>query len=146
MAAALMTALSAAEIAVLRSENYPDLRELNQRYLPEIALENGFPAKPEYLDVLRTSWLLDTSSDRPAIETVIGGLGYALGLIVRKRFGFDWYRVQDEGGYVVVMAGLNSSGDQISVTPFAYVQKKGAFPNAEVFVDLFQVLADKMRG
>lgn len=136
--------LSAADVSLLKRENYPHLRDLSSRYLPEIDIDRGFPAKPEFLDAVRTSWLLDTSSDRPVLERVIRGLGYALGLIIRDRFGFDWCHVRDEFGEAVAMVGLSKSGSQILVTPFAYVEKKGDFPNAEVFVDLFHLLAGQV--
>lgn len=136
--------LSAADISLLKRENYPHLRDLSSRYLPEIDIDRGFPAKPEFLDVLRTSWLLDTSPDRPVLELLIRGLGYALGLTIRDRFGFKWCHVRDEFGEAIVMVGLNESRDEISVPPFAYVEKKGDFPNAEVFVDLFHVLVGQM--
>lgn len=136
--------LSAADMAVLKRENHPDLRDLSSKYLPEIDIDKGFPAKPEFLDALRTSWLLDHSPDRPALACVTRGLGYALGLLIRDRFGFDWCHVTDESGEAIAMVGLSDSGGEISVAPFAYVEKKGDFPNAEVFVDLFEQLAGQM--
>ncbi|GLQ98176.1 hypothetical protein [Dyella mobilis] len=133
--------LTQADISLLKRESYPHLSDLSSRYLPEINVAKGFPAKAEFLDVLRTSWLLDTSPDRPELECVILGLGYALGLIIRDRFGFDWYHIRNEFGEAIAMVGLNDAGSQITVTPFAYVEKKGDFPNAEVFIDLFHLLA-----
>jgi hypothetical protein len=136
--------LSKEEISSLKVENYTDLRELSSRYLPELEIEKGLPGKPEYLDVLRTSWLLDTSPDRPAIASVVRGLGYALGLLIHQRLGLEWSRVQDEQGEHISMVGKSESGSEIFVPPFAYVEKKGDFPNAEVFVDLFRVIAQQM--
>lgn len=136
--------LSVAEISQLRLENYPALRDLSSKYQPEIDVDRGFPATPEFLDVLRTSWLLDNSPDKPPLARVIRGLGFALGLIIRDRFGFDWCHIRDRFGEAIAMVGFNDSRKEISVAPFSFVEKKGDFPNAEVFVDLFHLLADQV--
>jgi hypothetical protein len=138
-------ALSIAERSTLRSQNFPDFCALGSRYFPEIDIDKGFPAKPEFLDVLRTSWLLDTSPDRPKLDAIVRGLGYALGLLIHNQFGLEWCLVEDTAGGYISMIGESEAGE-VSVPPFSYVEKKGDFPNAEVFVDLFRLVAEKMKG
>jgi hypothetical protein len=50
--------LTPADVALLRREHFIKLQELSTRYVPEVDLAKGLPAKPEYLDVVRTSCLL----------------------------------------------------------------------------------------
>jgi hypothetical protein len=77
--------LEAAELQELANASLPALGYLNQRYLPEFDITQGVPAESTYLDALRTSWLLDSSEDRPEHALVVQGLGYAFGQLLSKR-------------------------------------------------------------
>lgn len=137
-------ALSADEVRSLHHQHFADLQALSARYVPEIDPSKGFPAKPEYLDVLRTSWLLDKAADRPPHSVVESGLGFALGLLLAARLQMKWYNILDNSGKVLSMVCTDNAGNTISVPPFSYVKKKDGVQNAEVFMDLFNLLLGKL--
>ena len=136
--------LTPEDVALLRREHFAKLQELSTRYVPEVDLAKGLPAKPDYLDVVRTSWLLDAAADKPPHVVLESGLGFALGLILSQLLKMRWCSLSDTHGQYLSMLGLEEAGGTISVPPFNYVKKKEAIQNAEVFVDLFKLLSSKM--
>ena len=137
-------ALTPDEVAALRHEHFAHLQALSAKYVPEIDPAKGFPAKPEYLDVLRTSWLLDNGADRVAHSVVESGLGFALGLLLADLLQMQWCTILDNHGKTLSMVCTDDAGSTISVPPFSYVKKKEGVQNAEVFVDLFNLLFTKL--
>ena len=135
--------LTTSDVARLRSKHFPDLVSLNARYAPEIDLTKSMPVKPEYLDVIRTSWLLDKAAGRPAQQIIVSGLGFGLGALLAHLLEMRWAQIIDKFGESFSMLGRSSSNSQISVPPFSYVEKKGEVQNAEVFIDLFNLLREK---
>ena len=136
--------LTEEEVSSLAKDRYPSLLAISSRYLPEIDLKTGFPCKPEFLDALRTSWLLDKSKDRPPHVTVIRALGPALGLILHASLGMTWCLIKDTFGESVSMVGSDHDGGRISVPPFSYVEKREHVQNAEVFIDLISLLSSRL--
>jgi hypothetical protein len=136
--------LTPADVALLRREHFIKLQELSTRYVPEVDLAKGLPAKPEYLDVVRTSWLLDKTTDRPPHAVLESGLGFALGLLLSQLLKMKWCSLSDTHCQYLSMLGTDETGGTISVPPFNYVKKKEAIQNAEVFVDLFKLLNSKI--
>lgn len=132
------------DVKSLHHEHFANLQVLSARYVPEIDPAKGFPAKPEYLDVLRTSWLLDQGGDRPSHSVVESGLGFALGQLLAKLLQMTWCTIRDDHGKTLSMIYSDDAGNTISVPPFSYVQKKECVQNAEVFVDLFDLLFAKL--
>jgi hypothetical protein len=137
-------ALTTEEVRSLRHQHFADLQALSARYVPEIDPAKGFPAKPEYLDVLRTSWLLDQAADRPPHSVVESGLGFALGLLLADLLQMKWCTILDNQGKTLSMVCTDDAGNTISVPPFSYVKKKDGVQNAEVFIDLFNLLLTKL--
>jgi len=126
-------------------ERFNALDVLNGRYLQEIDLRNGFPCKPEYLDALRNSWMLDSKEGKPPFAVVVRALGVALGLTLQATFEMRWGIIRDSLGEVISMIHSDEAGNHISVPPFSYVEKKENVQNVEVFVDLFTVLRNNLR-
>ena len=136
--------LTADEVRLLWHQHFSDLQALSARYVPEIDTSKGFPAKPEYLDVLRTSWLLDQEAGRPPHSVVESGLGFALGLILADLLQMKWCTIIDNQGDTISMVCTDKTGNTISVPPFSYVRKRDGVQNAEVFADLLNLLFVKM--
>ena len=90
--------LSDHEVQALVEECSPSLLKLNCRYTPEVDLSQGYPSKPEYLDVVRTKWLLDKAADRPKHQELVNGLGLAFGMLLQQRTPLRWYSARDSGG------------------------------------------------
>jgi hypothetical protein len=137
-------ALTPDEIRSLRHEHFAHLQALSARYVPEIDPAMGFPATPEYLDALRTSWLLDNAADRLPHSVVESGLGYALGFLLADLLQMQWSTIRDNYGKTLSMVCIDAAGSTISVPPFSYVKKKEGVQNAEVFFDLFKLLSARL--
>ncbi len=139
-------ALRTDELRTLQERCLPKLTALNRRYAPTIDIAAGFPDKPEYLDLLRTKWLLDESVDRPNFEDVRDVLGFAFGRLLQAKLGMQWHIIEDDLGEEVSLIYEARSPDakykQISFPPFSYVEKRRTVMNAEVFVDAFKTLND----
>jgi len=138
--------LSPEEIQDLEADCAPSLRRLNQRYTPEVDLSRGYPTKPEYLDVVRTSWLLDAGGDRPQHHEVVKGLGLAFGMLLQQRTGFRWCSVRDTHGTFVSMVRMGDDPARVSIPVFSYVEKRETLRNAEVFCDFFKQVPAHMLG
>ena len=138
--------LSEDEIVELADRCYPYLEAISARYAPEIDIEDGFPEKPEYFDVLRTSWLLDKSNDRPPHEDLVAGLGFGFGLLLGARTPLRWCAATDAYGDFVTMARDPEGGPKASVPVFGYVEKRETLQNAEVFVDFFKQVSSDIVG
>lgn len=138
--------LSAQEIQDLEADCAPSLRMLNERYTPEVDLSHGYPTKPEYLDVVRTSWLLDNGSDRPQHHEVVKGLGFAFGMLLQQRTEFRWCSVRDTHGAFVSMVRTGDDPARVSIPVFSYIEKRETLRNAEVFCDFFEQVPARMLG
>jgi hypothetical protein len=132
------------EISSLVNDSYPALVAVSSRYLPEIDLKSGFPCTPEYLDAIRTSWLLDKHEGKPPYATVIRALWPALGQTLCSNLGLKWCLIKDSFGQTVSMVGADQEGGKISVPPYSYVEKREHIQNAEVFVELFSLLSARL--
>jgi hypothetical protein len=136
--------LNDTELQELAHASLPALRSLNQRYLPELDISHGVPAKAAYLDALRTSWLLDSNQDRPEHAVLVQGLGYAFGQLLGSRYGFRWAKINDSYGTALALVG--GAAAQISVPVFHYVEKREHLRNGEVFEDFFVQAGPEVAG
>jgi hypothetical protein len=136
--------LSEEEASSFIKDRYPALISISSRYLPEIDLKKGFPSGSEYLDALRTSWLLDKSDSRPPHVVMVRALGMALGLALNRTFHLKWSLIKDSFGESVSLIGNDTQDGQVSIPPFSYVEKREHVQNAEVFSDMFNLLATKL--
>lgn len=127
------------DILALQSIHLPQLRALADRYAPQIDISEGLPDKPEYYDLLRTSWLLDQRPDRPPHELVVGGLGFGFALLLQHSFQMEWHTIEDSFGkcpsMVRVQDAANHKYTEVSFPPFSYIDKRKDTQNAEVFCD-----------
>ena len=121
----------------LRARCRPYLLALAARYVPEIDVSRGFPGKPEFLDVLRTSWRLDDGADRPPHHDVVHGVGWLFGQVLARRTALRWWVARDAGGEFLTLGRRDDEGAIFSVPPFSYVEKREHLENAEVFCDFF---------
>jgi hypothetical protein len=126
------------ELIELSKSCFPHLKTLSSKYAPEIDLQTGFPADPNFLDLIRGEWLSDTSIERSPHEFVVSGLGYALGLLL-ETIGYKWCWA-DCNGQLVSMWKQQKSGNHIFVPPFSFVDKRQDLQNVEVFNDLLRDL------
>lgn len=138
--------LSAQEVEALEADCGPSLQMLNLRYTPEVDLSLGYPTQTEYLDVVRTSWLLDTGSDRPQHQEVVKGLGLAFGMLLLQRTAFRWCSVRDTHGTFISMVRTGDDPAKVSIPVFSYVEKRETLRNAEVFSDFFKQVPGHMLG
>jgi hypothetical protein len=132
------------EISSFVSARMEAIEIVSSRYLPEIDLKCGFPSKPEYLDALRISWMLDLGNGKPQFAVLVRALGAALGLILQDIFGMKWGLIRDSLGEIVSMISADKDGNHISIPPFSYVEKRENIQDAEVFVNLFSTLGNRI--
>jgi hypothetical protein len=140
----LVRPLTPEEVSSLAKDRFQSLAILNTRYLPELQLGHEFPVRPEYLDAIRTSWMLDSRTDKPPYITVVRALGYALGVVLNESLRMSWHFIKDSYGESISMIGKDAHGGTVSVLPFSYVEKREHVQNAEVFIDLFALLKEKL--
>ena len=134
----LVHPLSDSEIFEIKERCSPSLRALCARYIAEVDPSKGFPSGPNFLDVLRTSWLLDSQPEKPEFSTLVNGLGYAFGLVLKKEFQLQWFEAIDSNGKFITMARSGTANFKaVSIPPFGYVEKREHLQNAEVFHDFF---------
>ncbi|MCC4589949.1 hypothetical protein LL974_02240 [Xanthomonas campestris pv. cannae] len=138
--------LSDHEVAALEAECAPSLRMLNLRYTPAVDLSQGHLLDAEYLDVVRTSWLLDEASDRPEHTMLVEGLGFAFGKLLQQRTALRWCMVRDSYGTFFSMGRMDANPAKISVPVFSYVEKRETLMNGEVFSDFFQQVSPDVLG
>ena len=131
--------LSLNQRAELREKYVPLLFSLGRRYLPEFDFSKGAPLRYEFLDVIRTGWLLDKNTDRPDYADIVWAVGYAFGLLLEDKFGMTWCLIEDHMGESISMIKFQSNPDstykEVSIAPFNYVAKRKELQNAEVFAD-----------
>ncbi len=132
------------ELSSIKESYYPKLLEVSSIYLPEIDISKGIPMNVEYLDFIRGSWLNDKSVERVSFDTVVKGLGFALGLVLQNLESFTWSLGSDENENFITMVKDVANGEKISVPPFSYVSKREEVQNVEVFSDLFKYLASEV--
>lgn len=134
--------LKPGEILALQSIHLPQLYALADRYAPQIDISEGVPSKPEYFDLLRTSWLLDQRPDRPPHEYVVGGLGFGFALLLQHSLQMEWCTVEDSFGESPSMVRFQGASShkytEVSFPPFSYLEKRKGTQNAEVFCDAFE--------
>lgn len=138
--------LSDEEIQALVDECTPSLCTLNLRYAHQVDLALSYPTQPEYLDVIRTSWLLDQEADRPPHEELVKGLGLAFGMLLQQRTPLRWCSIQDTYGDFISMACSGEDPVAVSVPVFSYVERRETLQNAEVFSDFFKQVPADMLG
>lgn len=138
--------LSDHEVAALEAECAPSLRMLNLRYTPHVDLSQGHLLDAEYLDVVRTSWLLDEASDRPEHSMLVEGLGFAFGKLLQQRTTLRCCMVRDSYGTFFSMGRLDANPAKISVPVFSYVEKRVTLMNGEVFSDFFKQVSPDVLG
>jgi hypothetical protein len=133
----LERALSDDDALELRARCRPFVVELATRYIPELDISRGLPGKPEFLDVLRTSWRLDEVPGRLPFPELVRGLGWLFGEVVCRRSSLRWWVARDAGGEFLTLGRRDDDGAVFSVPPFSYVEKREHLANAEVFCDFF---------
>ena len=138
--------LSDREVEALVEDCSPSLHKLNRRYTPEVDLSQGYPSEPEYLDVVRTWWLLDKKSDRPTHEELVKGLGLAFGMLLQQRTPLRWCSARDAHGSFISMVRTGDDPARVSVPVFSYIEKRETLQNAEVFCDFFRQVPAEMLG
>ena len=142
----LERALSDDDVTELSARCRPFVAALAARYVPEYDVSRGFPAKPEFLDILRTSWRLDDAADRPPHHDLVHGVGWLFGQILRKRSTLQWWTARDADGEFLTLGRREDDGAIFSVPPFSYVRKREHVENAEVFCDFFAQMDPRILG
>ena len=132
------------EVSSLVKDHYPSLKALHARYTPQIDVSTGVTRRPEYLDAIRTSWLLDHPNHRPPHATLVRALAPALGLLLHDLMGMDWCVIRDSYGETVSMVGTDRAGNPASVPPFSYIEKREPLQDGEIFVDLINLLSETL--
>jgi len=141
--------LTEQEVDDLRKQHYPKLVNLSRLYAPQVDLASGFPAKPEFFDIIRTKWLLDESNDKPPFHEVLDALGLGFGLLLEQTFDMKWCVIVDDFGESISMVCLgneSSSYEQISFPQYSYIEKREAVMNAEVFSDGYRKLNEMIKN
>ncbi|MBB6368549.1 hypothetical protein FHR56_003728 [Xanthomonas sacchari] len=138
--------LSDREVAELEAECAPSFQMLNRRYMPDVDLSQGYTPEPEYLDLVRTSWLVDEESDRPEHTALVEGLGFAFGKLLQQRTALRWCVARDSDGAFLTMGRMDENPAKVSVPVFSYVEKREKLMNGEVFSDFFKQLSPDVLG
>ncbi|MCW0451705.1 hypothetical protein [Xanthomonas sacchari] len=138
--------LSDQEVAELEAECASSLRMLNLRYTPDVDLSHGYQPEAEYLDVVRTSWLVDEESNRPEHTVLVEGLGFAFGKLLQQRTALRWCVAQDSDGTFLTMGRMDEKPAKVSVPVFSYVEKRETLMNGEVFSDFFKQVSPDLLG
>lgn len=136
--------LTPVEVSALVKDHYPGLHALHARYTPQIDVTTGVTRRPEYLDAIRTSWLLDHPNHRPPHSTLVRALGPALGLLLQDLLGMDWCVIRDQYGETISMVGTDRAGNPASVPPFSYIEAREPLQDGEIFGDLIKLLSETL--
>jgi len=130
--------LLAEEIADLEADANASLSQLTARYFSNYDLDEDFPATAQQLDILRGSWLIDKSADRPEYQHVVASAGFAFGRLLQREHGLKWALIEDPYGRSISMVRERGEHDPVSIPPFSYVEKREDTQNVEVFQHFFE--------
>ena len=142
--------LSDEERSELSRTYRPKIEALNSRYTPQIDISAVFPARAEYLDFLRGSWMLDKRDDKPPYDNVRDAVAFGFGCLVEKQLGMRWAIIEDVYGESLSLVWRPDAGThgcrEISFPPFNYLEKRRGVQNVEVCIDMFRKLCESVRG
>ncbi len=131
------------EVTDLRKQHYPKLENFSHLYAPQLDIKSGFPARPEYFDVIRTKWLLDTSNEKPSFQYLQDAVGLGFGMLLEQTLDMKWCIIVDNFGESISMVHFGNNTDtceKISFPQYSYIQKRENVMNAEVFSDAYRQL------
>ena len=111
----------------------PMLDALHQHYGAELKPRAELWTRPQYLDYLRTEWILDERPDRLPAAEVTAALGYGYGQLLMHHFPLRWARIRDPYEDFVGLAV--DSDHEVMVPPWSFVAKREEVDDPELFED-----------